>query len=145
VFKNFDEVRQEIEKRTDILAGENKRITDKPIVLQVYTSLYTLTFVDFPGITKISVGNQPKDIDDQIEQLIFKYVQQSNSIILAVVTANTDIATSESLKIAKISDPEGARTIAVVTKLDLIDQGTIKDSTDLLCGKKISVKLRTYY
>lgn len=141
VFKDFDEVRQEIENRTDILAGDNKGITDKPIVLQVYTSLYTLTFVDLPGITKIPVGNQPKDIDEQIEQLIFKYVQQSNSIILAVVTANTDIATSESLKIAKISDPEGARTIAVVTKLDLIDQGTIKDSTDLLCGKKIPVKL----
>lgn len=141
VFHDFDGVREEIEKRTDILAGENKGITDKPIVLKVYTSLYTLTFVDLPGITKVPVGNQPEDIDEQIQQLILKYVKQPNTIILAVVTANTDPATSESLKIAKKSDPKGARTIAVVTKLDLIDQGTIKDATDLLCGKKIPVEL----
>jgi len=38
-------------------------------------------------------------------------------------------------------DPEGIRTIAAVTKLDLIDKGTIQDTTDLLCGLKIPVKL----
>jgi len=141
VFYDFDEVREEIEKRTDILAGENKGITDKPIVLKVYTSLYTLTFVDLPGITKLPVGNQPADIEEQIQQLIVKYVRQPNAIILAMVTANTDPATSESLKIAKQWDPEGARTIAVVTKLDIIDKGTKSDKADLLCGKIIPVKL----
>lgn len=72
MFHDFDEVIEEIEKRTDILAGQNKGITDKPIVLKVYTSLYTLTFVDLPGITKVPVGNQPEDIDEQIQQLILK-------------------------------------------------------------------------
>jgi len=141
VFHDFDEVRKEIEKQTDVLAGENKGITHTPIVLKVYTSLYTLTFVDLPGITKLPVGNQPADIEEQILQLILKYVGQPNAIILAVVTANTDPATSESLKIAKQWDPEGARTIAVVTKLDIIDKGTKSDKADLLCGKIIPVKL----
>ncbi|CAI6346166.1 unnamed protein product [Macrosiphum euphorbiae] len=141
VFHDFDEVREEIEKRTDVLAGENKGITDTPIVLKVYTSSYTLTFVDLPGITKLPVGNQPADIEEQIQQLIVKHVRQPNAIILAVVTANTDPATSESLKIAKQWDPEGARTIAVVTKLDIIDKGTKSDIVDLLCGKIIPVKL----
>ncbi|XP_060870369.1 dynamin-1-like protein [Metopolophium dirhodum] len=141
VFHDFDEVREEIEKQTDILAGENKGITHKPIVLKVYTSLYTLTFVDLPGITKLPVGNQPADIEEQIQELIIKYVRQPNAIILAMVTANTDPATSESLKIAKQWDPEGTRTIAVVTKLDIIDKGTKSDKADLLCGKIIPVKL----
>jgi len=141
VFHDFDEVMKEIEKRTDILAGENKGITDKQIVLKVYTSLYNLTFVDLPGITKLPIGDQPADIEEQIQQLIVKYVRQPNAIILAVVTANTDPATSESLKIAKQWDPEGARTIAVVTKLDIIDKGTKSDKADLLCGKIIPVKL----
>lgn len=40
-----------------------------------------------------------------------------------MVTANTDMATSESLAIAKDVDPDGRRTLAVVTKLDLMDAG----------------------
>jgi len=54
-----------------------------------------------PGITKVPVGDQPDDIDVQIQELILKYVQRPNSIILAVVTANTDPSISESLKIAR--------------------------------------------
>lgn len=141
IFYNFDEVRSEIESRTNVLAGKNKGITHDTIVLKVYTLLYNLTFVDLPGLTKLPIGDQPEDIDEQIQHMIFKYVQQPNSIILAVVTANTDPSTSESLKIAKKIDPDGTRTIAVVTKIDLIDKGTIEDTTELLCGQKISVKL----
>lgn len=141
IYDNFDEVRGEIESQTDILAGSNKGITHEPIVLKVYTLSFDLTFVDLPGITKVPVGDQPDDIDEQIQDLILKYVEQSNSIILAVVTANTDPSTSESLKIARKMDPDGVRTIAVVTKLDLIDKGTIQDTSDLLCGHRIPVKL----
>ena len=53
--------------------------------------------------------------------------------------ANTDFATSESLKIARELDPEGNRTLAVVTKLDLMDAGT--DAMEVLCGRVIPVKL----
>lgn len=141
LFLNFDEVRSEIENRTDFLAGTNKGITHEPIVLKVFTHLYDLTFVDLPGITKLPVGDQPEDIDEQIQSLIMKYVQQPKSIILAVVTANTDPSTCESLKIARKIDPNGTRTLAVVTKLDLIDKGTLQDTADLLCGNKIPIKL----
>jgi len=140
-FFDFDTISNEIESRTNILAGNNKGITDKQIVLKVHTNRYDLTFVDLPGLTKVAVGDQPADIDEQIYQLITSYVKQPNSIILAVVTANTDPSTSESLQIAKKLDPDGLRTIAVVTKLDIIDAGTLQDAKDLLCGRKIPVKL----
>lgn len=58
---------------------------------------------------------------------------------MAVTAANTDIATSESLKFAKDVDPDGRRTLAVLTKLDLMDAGT--DAIDMLCGRVIPVKL----
>ncbi|XP_025198452.1 dynamin-1-like protein [Melanaphis sacchari] len=141
IFDDFDEVRLEIENQTDILAGTNNGITHEPIILKVFSLAYDLTFVDLPGITKVPVGDQPEDIDEQIQELILKYVQKENAIILAVVTANTDPSTSESLKIARKMDPNGLRTIAVVTKLDLIDKGTIQDTTEFLCGNKIPVKL----
>lgn len=57
--------------------------------------------------------------------MVIKYIQNPNSIILAVSTANTDMSTSESLKFSKEVDPEGKRTLAVVTKLDLMDAGNI--------------------
>lgn len=64
--------------------------------------------------------------------MVLKYISNPNSIILAVVTANTDMATSESLKIAKDVDVDGRRTLAVVTKLDLMDAGNLLD-TYYLC------------
>ncbi|KAE9544736.1 hypothetical protein AGLY_000278 [Aphis glycines] len=138
---DFNLVRNEIECRTNFLAGSNKGITNNQIILKIHTNRYDLTFVDLPGITKVPVGDQPADIDEQIQKLIISYAEQSNSIILAVVTANTDPSTSESLQIAKKLDPDGIRTIAVVTKLDLIDEGTLQDTKDLLCGRRIPVKL----
>ena len=80
-------------------------------------------FTFFLGLTKVPVGDQPEDIETQIRALISKFIQNPNSIILAVSAANADIATSESLKIARDVDPDGRRTLAVITKLDLMDAG----------------------
>lgn len=69
------------------------------------------------------VGEQPEDIEQQIRDLVLFYIGNPNSIILAVSPANMDMATSESLKLAKEVDPDGRRTLAVITKLDLMDAG----------------------
>lgn len=72
---------------------------------------------------QVPIGDQPEDIETQIRNLIIKYIANPNSIILAVTAANTDMATSEAIKMAKEVDPDGRRTLAVVTKLDLMDAG----------------------
>lgn len=140
VFRDFDDIRREIEAETDRLAGNNKGICPEPITLKIYSeAVLNLTLVDLPGITKVPVGDQPDDIEAQIKNLVLSYISNPNSIILAVVTANTDMATSESLKLAKETDVDGRRTLAVVTKIDLMDAGT--DAIDILCGRVIPVKL----
>ncbi|XP_044741371.1 dynamin-1-like protein [Chrysoperla carnea] len=140
VFKNFEQVRKEIEEETNRKAGTNKGICPEPINLKIFSSaVVNLTLIDLPGITKVPVGDQPEDIEQQIRDLVVKYIANPNSIILAVVTANTDMATSESLKLSRDVDPDGRRTLAVVTKLDLMDAGT--DAIDILCGRVIPVKL----
>lgn len=122
------------------MAGSNKGICPEPINLKIYsTRVVNLTLVDLPGITKVPVGDQPMDIEAQIKDLLVLYIENPNSIILAVSAANTDMATSESLKLAKDIDPDGRRTLAVLTKLDLMDAGT--DAIDILCGRVIPVKL----
>lgn len=127
IYSDFKEIRREIESETERMAGGNKGICPEAINLKIYsTKVVNLTLVDLPGITKVPVGDQPEDIEQQIKDLVIQYIANPNSIILAVVTANTDMATSESLKIAKEVDPDGRRTLAVVTKLDLMDAGRLR-------------------
>jgi len=58
-------------------------------------------------MTKVPVGDQPKDIELQIRRLVLQYVSKPNCIILAVSPANSDIANSDSLKIAREVDKSG--------------------------------------
>ncbi|XP_020785637.1 dynamin-1-like protein isoform X2 [Boleophthalmus pectinirostris] len=140
IFTDFDEIRQEIENETERVSGNNKGISDEPIHLKIFSPhVVNLTLVDLPGITKVPVGDQPKDIEIQIRDLILKHISNPNCIILAVTAANTDMATSEALKVAREVDLDGRRTLAVVTKLDLMDAGT--DAMDVLMGRVIPVKL----
>ncbi|XP_019934657.1 dynamin-1-like protein isoform X4 [Paralichthys olivaceus] len=140
IYTDFEEIRHEIEAETERISGNNKGISDEPIHLKIFSPhVVNLTLVDLPGITKVPVGDQPKDIEMQIKELIIKYISNPNSIILAVTAANTDMATSEALKVARDVDPDGRRTLAVVTKLDLMDAGT--DAMDILMGRVIPVKL----
>lgn len=140
VYTDFLEIRDEIAAETDRLTGENKGISTDPIVLKIFSpNVVTLTLVDLPGITKVPVGDQPLDIEQQIRDMILTYITNPNSIILAVTSGNTDFSTSEAVKMARDVDPEGRRTLAVCSKLDLLDHGT--DAYDVLCGRVIPVKL----
>ncbi|XP_054267177.1 dynamin-1-like protein [Macrosteles quadrilineatus] len=140
VFTDFNLISKEILDQTVKLAGSNKGICNAPITLKIYSnSFLNLTLVDLPGLTKIPVGDQPDDIEKQTRNLLLEYSRNPNSIILAVTPANADLTTSESLALAREVDPEGERTLAVITKLDLMDEGT--DAWDILSGKIIPVKL----
>lgn len=56
IFRDFDEIRREIECETDKLAGSNKGICPEPINLKIYsTKVVNLTLVDLPGITKVII------------------------------------------------------------------------------------------
>jgi len=139
VFTDFDEIRQEIVAETDRLGGR-KNISKEPITLKIYSpNVVTLTLIDLPGLTKIPVDDQPADIENQVRDLILHYISNPNAIILAITPANVDFSTSEAVKYAKEVDPEGRRTLGVLTKLDLMDRGT--DAHDVLCGRVIPVKL----
>nr|XP_008121054.1 PREDICTED: dynamin-1 [Anolis carolinensis] len=138
-FTEFDEIRQEIEAETDRVTGSNKGISAVPINLRVYSpNVLSLTLVDLPGMTKVPVGDQPSDIEFQIRDMLMQFVTKENCLILAVSPANSDLANSDALKIAKEVDPQGQRTIGVITKLDLMDEGT--DARDILENKLLPLR-----
>lgn len=66
-----------------------------------------LTVVDLPGLTKVPVGDQPADIEFQIRDMLLQFVTKENCLVLAVTPANTDLANSDALKLAKEVDPTG--------------------------------------
>ncbi|KAG8756735.1 Dynamin- GTPase protein [Serendipita sp. 396] len=139
-FTDFAEVRKEIEAETFRVAGQNKGISKLPISLRIYSpNVLDLTLVDLPGLTKIPVGDQPTDIERQIRNLVLDYITKPNCVILAVSAANVDLANSDSLKLARSVDPQGRRTVGVLTKIDLMDAGT--NATDILTGRVYPLKL----
>ena len=118
-------------------------------------------------MTKVPVGDQPPDIEFQIRDMLLQFITKENTLILAVTPANSDLATSDALKLAKECDPQGTRldivsifissfpsslslspslplpskgirTIGVLTKLDLMDEGT--DARDILENKVFSLR-----
>lgn len=139
-FYDFNKIRDEIARETEAKVGRNAGISAAPINLRIYSpNVLTLTLVDLPGLTRVPVGDQPRDIERQIKDMILKFITKSNAIILAVTAANIDLANSDGLKLAREVDPEGQRTIGVLTKVDLMDEGT--DVVDILAGRIIPLRM----
>ncbi|KAF5901385.1 interferon-induced GTP-binding protein Mx3-like, partial [Clarias magur] len=120
------------------LAGEGVGICDELISLEIMApDVCDLTLIDLPGIARVPVKGQPEDIGYQIKNLIGKYIEKDQTINLVVVPCNVDIATTEALKMAQEVDPEGKRTLAILTKPDLVDRGTEKSVLDIVRNQVI--------
>ncbi|KAF0931896.1 hypothetical protein E2562_007088 [Oryza meyeriana var. granulata] len=139
-FHDFEQIKREIQLETDKEAGGKKGVSEKQIRLKIFSqNVLDITLVDLPGITRVPVGDQPSDIESRIRSMIMQYIKHPSCIILAVTPANADLANSDALQLAKLADPDGSRTIGVITKLDIMDRGT--DARNFLLGNVIPLKL----
>ncbi|KAH1937398.1 hypothetical protein KXV48_008178 [Aspergillus fumigatus] len=80
-----------------------------------------LTLVDLPGL--ISVSENDDDVQ-LVGDLVNSYLENSRSIILAVVPASSDVDTQSIIQRARRFDKDGFRTVGIITKPDLINDGT---------------------
>lgn len=76
-------------------------------MLNVSVAVLNLTLIDLPGMTKVPVGDQPPDIEIQIRNMLLEFITSESCLILAITPANSDLANSDALKIAKEVDPQG--------------------------------------
>ncbi|EAX98164.1 Dynamin central region family protein [Trichomonas vaginalis G3] len=140
IFTDFNAINEEIVNETDRVTGTGKNVSPKPISLRLWSNkVLNLTLVDLPGITKVAVGDQPQSIVQEIYDMVKSFAIKPNCLILAITPANQDLANSDSLKLAREVDPAGDRTIGVITKVDLMDQGT--NARDILENKIYPLKL----
>ena len=97
-FTNFQEVKETINFLTDKICGQKKNIVDKPIVLNMFShTCPDLTMVDLPGITRIPIDGQDKDIEKVTKNMCARYCGDHRTIILCVLPANADMTVSDGL------------------------------------------------
>jgi hypothetical protein len=98
--------------------------------------------IDVPGIFKRTTqGVTTKEDIAMVDQMVHGYMANPRSVMLIVIPCNVDIATQEILERAEDLDKEGIRTLAVLTRPDLIDQGGEGAIVDLLEGRKHHLQL----
>lgn len=120
-------IRDQIDLRTEERAGNQKAISSTPIFLKIHSPYVPdLSLVDLPGLTMTALTDQgqPADIREQIQKMLSHYAGQDRSIILAVVPARADLEADMALHFVRQHDQKGGRTLGVMTKIDLMNQGT---------------------
>ncbi|XP_060898307.1 interferon-induced GTP-binding protein Mx-like [Labrus mixtus] len=135
------DVEKKIREAQDEMAGVGVGISDDLISLEIASpDVPDLTLIDLPGIARVAVKGQPENIGDQIKRLIQKFINRQETISLVVVPCNVDIATTEALKMAQEVDPNGERTLGILTKPDLVDKGTEETVLDIVHNEVIHLK-----
>jgi GTP-binding protein EngB required for normal cell division len=134
----LDQTAFKIAEYTKKIAGDKLTVEDTPLHMKVVQNeIPSMTLIDLPGITHMSVNDVQSNIYEETLNLVKKYIANEHIIILCVVPATEDFANCEAIKCAKEVDPHGNRTIGVVTKLDMCPY----DITDKLKGEYINLKL----
>ncbi|NXC65726.1 MX protein, partial [Anhinga anhinga] len=139
--QNASEVEKAIREAQDVVTGSRGAISGELISLEVRSpDVPDLTLIDLPGIARVAVGNQPKDIGEQIKNLLKRIIGCKETLNLVVVPCNVDIATTEALKMAQEVDPSGERTLGILTKPDLVDRGTEESVINIIRNLVIPLK-----
>ncbi|KAL7407885.1 hypothetical protein ABVT39_015150 [Epinephelus coioides] len=137
-----EDVEEMIREAQDKLAGDGLGISNDLISVKITSpDVPDLMLIDLPGISRVALQGQDENIGDQIKQLIHKYITRQETIILVVVPCNVDIATTEALKMAQEVDPDGERTLGILTKPDLVDEGTEEKVVDIVHNEIIPLKM----
>ncbi|KAI0886790.1 P-loop containing nucleoside triphosphate hydrolase protein [Annulohypoxylon maeteangense] len=101
-----------------------------------------LTIVDLPGLFR--AGNKEQSAEDAVivKSLVLSYMKNPRSIILAVVSAQSNFALQEVTQLAREIDVWGIRTLGLVTKPDTLDVGSASEREYLNLVKNKDVVFR---
>lgn len=113
-------------------------VSSVPVELRIHSpNVPDLSLVDLPGYIELSSMDQPDSLKEEIANLVEKYIKPPN-IILAVCSADVDLANSPALRASRRVDPLGMRTIGVITKMDLVEPA---QGADILTNKRYPLSL----
>ncbi|KAL2174718.1 COG4 transport protein-domain-containing protein [Thermothelomyces heterothallicus CBS 202.75] len=105
-----------------------------------------LTVIDVPGIFRTPTpGVTTAEDMAMVRRMVRSYIQDSRTVILAVLPSNVDVSTQEILTIAEEYDPKGERTLGILTKPDLVHEASAKEAVcNIVRGKRKKLTLGYY-
>jgi len=101
-----------------------------------------LTMVDLPGLFKAGNREQSEQDAKLVKELVMGYMKRRRSIILAVVSAKSDFALQEITALARQLDPDGDRTLGLITKPDTLEVGSDSERAYLELAQNKDVRFR---
>ncbi|RYC63859.1 hypothetical protein CHU98_g2351 [Xylaria longipes] len=125
----------EATKQMGILKGSKKGSSRDVLRVEVTgPHVPSLTLVDLPGFFHSETEDQTREDKKIVRQLAKSYMEQPKSIILAVVSANHNLANQIVVE-ARRHDPSRERTLGVITKPDLAGRGSQDEKKYLQLAK----------
>lgn len=98
-----------------------------------------LTLVDLPGIFWAGDKSQSDDDAALVQTMVKSYMERKRSIILAVVSAKSDLAMQIITRMAREIDPQGQRTLGIITKPDLLFEGSDSEAAFVKLAKNENI------